>query len=386
MPNATLADHLFGGKDGKAATGTAARCLLAIQWAAIGKLDGGLAAGGDQSGGMTVAKALGSIALAVACLAVNVAIGAIAGQHRVEWTMAIDAAVAPFVPHLALGQLLLGGKDSATATRAALAFGRLDRGGVRIDERATGADLIFGQAISLQETGAAGKSIAMWTPLLAIASPAVDIAIGAIAGIDRVQSLVAVFAVVALLVPLTALGQFLLGGKDGATATRTTLAGACPNLVHLNSGTHRWCTIVGGIAIGLESAATLTIAIALGSELLGIAALAVDVLIGRLAAQNRVEALLAGAALEALLVPAASACQHLFGGIDIAAASGTALTLRCPGNGAWLKTSAIPHHIAVLELCATVHGECAGTSAEAVTLRSIFASVAHLAEEFPIVL
>lgn len=336
---------------------------------------------------MSVAEALGAVALAVAGLAVDVAIGTIASQNGVKGTMTVGAVVTLSMPHLSLGQLLFGSKDGATATGATLSFRCLNGCGVRVDERATGANLILGQAIGLQETRAASKAIAMGSPLLTVAGPAVDITIGTIAGIDRVQGLVAIFAVVALLVPLTTLGELLLGGKDSATATGATLTGTGLNPVYLDGGTHLRCTLIVGIAIGLQSTTALSIAIALGSELLGIAALAVDVLVRCLAAQDRVQALLAGTALEALLVPATSTGQHLFGGIDIAATAWATLTLWCLGNGAWLHASTVPLNIvSVLELCTIVHRQCAGTSAKAITLWAIFASVADLAVQFAFML
>lgn len=336
---------------------------------------------------MSIAEALGAVALAVAGLAVDVAIGTIASQNGVKGTMTVGAVVTLSVPHLALGQLLFGSKDGATATGATLSFGCLNGCGVRVDERATRANLILGQTIGLQETRAASKAIAMGSPLLTIAGPAVDITIGTIAGIDRVQSLVAVFTIEALLVPFTTLGELLLGGKDSATATGATLTGTSLNPVYLDGGTHLRCTLIVGIAIGLQSTTALSIAIALGSELLGIAALAVDVLVGCLAAQDRVQALLAGTALEALLVPATSTSQHLFGGIDIAATAWATLTLWRLGNGAWLHASTVPLNIvSVLELCTIVHRQCAGTSAKAITLWAIFTSVADLAVQFAFML
>lgn len=387
VPDATLADHLFGGKHSESATWTAARGALSIQGTTIGKLNGGFTTGGHQRGCMSIAKALGAITLAIAGLAIDIAIGAIAGQHRVQWTMAVGAIVALPVPHLALGQLLFGGKDGATATWTSLALGRLDRCRIGIDEGATGANLILGQTIGLQETRAAGKAITMWSPLLAIASVAIDIAIGTIAGIDRIQCLLAVSAIVALLVPLASLGELLLGGKDSATATGTTLARTRPNLIHIDGGPHLRSTLIIGITIRLQGTAALAKAIALGSKLLGIAALAVDVLVGRLTAQHRVETLLAGAALEALLVPAASTCQHLFGGIHIATATRTTLTIWGTSNGPGLHASTVPHRLdAILELCPIVHGECAGAGAKAITLGSVFTSMTDLAEQLTIVL
>jgi len=299
---------------------------------------------------MAVAEALGSEELSVAGTAVDVAIGSIAGQNRVQWPVAVGAVVAFLVPHLALGQLLLGGEHGSSASGASLALTSLDRRRVRVVEGPVGADLILGQAIRLQEARAAGESIAVGSPLLAVAGAAVDILIGTIAGIDRVQRLVAVLAVEALLVPLPALGELLLGGVDHATASGATLTRTGLDLVHIDCGTDLGCSVVVSIAIRLQGTTALAITIALGSKLLGIATLAVDILVRSLAAQDRVQTLLAGAALEALLVPAASTGKHLFGGVHIASATGTSLTFGGTSNGPGFQTGPVPHRwpIAVL--------------------------------------
>jgi len=70
---------------------------------------------------VAVTKALGAEELAVAGAAVDVAIGSIAGQDRVQWPVAVGADVALLVPHLALGQLLLGGEYGSSAPGTAFA-------------------------------------------------------------------------------------------------------------------------------------------------------------------------------------------------------------------------------------------------------------------------
>lgn len=57
------------------------------------------------------------------------------------------------------------------------------------------------QAIGLQEARAASEAVAVGTPLLAVASLAVDVLVRAIAGNDGVESLGAVFALEALAMP-----------------------------------------------------------------------------------------------------------------------------------------------------------------------------------------
>lgn len=80
----------------------------------------------------------------------------------------------------------------------------------------------------------------MWAPFLAITGSTVYILVGTIASNDRVKSLVAVFALEAFAMPFASLGQHLLGGKDSATATGTTLTGWC---FDGSSVSHRgsWC-------------------------------------------------------------------------------------------------------------------------------------------------
>lgn len=65
----------------------------------------------------------------------------------------------------------------------------------------------------------------MRSPLLAVAGLAVDVPVGPVARDDRVQGLGAVAALVALPVPLAALGEHLLGCEDHAATAGTALAG-----------------------------------------------------------------------------------------------------------------------------------------------------------------
>lgn len=138
--------------------------------------------------------------------------------------MALGAVEALLVPHRSLGQLLFGSKHSATAAGAALSLLGHDRGRVRVVEGSFRGQLVLRQAIGLQETGTAAESIAVGSPLLSVAGPAVHVAIRSVATDDRVQLLRAVTALVALAMPLTALGQHQLSGIDHATATWASLA------------------------------------------------------------------------------------------------------------------------------------------------------------------
>lgn len=206
---------------------------------------GGLSSSGDQGGGVTVAESLGSEELSVARAAVDLTVRSVASQRRVEWAMALGTVEALLVPHRALSQLLLGSKHSTAATWAALSLLGHDRGRVRIVEGSFRGNLILAkitekspvtiessrifslfnsrQTISLQETGTAAESVAVGSPLLSVAGPAVHITIRSVATDDRVQLLSAVLALVALAMPFATLGQHLLSGIDHATATRASL-------------------------------------------------------------------------------------------------------------------------------------------------------------------
>lgn len=62
-------------------------------------------------------------------------IGAVARQHRVQGTFAFAAAEALLMPHRSLSELLLGGENCPTASRATLARCSLDGGCARDDKR-----------------------------------------------------------------------------------------------------------------------------------------------------------------------------------------------------------------------------------------------------------
>lgn len=61
------------------------------------------------------------------------------------------------------------------------------------------------QAVCLEKAGTASKSVAMWTPLLAITSLAVYIRIGSIAGYNRIQGLCTVATFETLPMPFATL-------------------------------------------------------------------------------------------------------------------------------------------------------------------------------------
>jgi hypothetical protein len=78
--------------------------------------------------------------------------------------------------------------------------------------------------VAHQESGTAAETVAFRAVLFGVAQFAVDVAIGTIAGQDRIQDAMAFAAIEAALVPHSSAGQHLLSGKNSATAARTTLS------------------------------------------------------------------------------------------------------------------------------------------------------------------
>lgn len=76
----------------------------------------------------------------------------------------------------------------------------------------------------MKEAGAAGESVTVWSPFLSVAGLAVDVAIGTVAGDNRVEGLGAVAAFKALAMPFATFGQDLFCGEHNTAATRATFA------------------------------------------------------------------------------------------------------------------------------------------------------------------
>lgn len=102
MPDAVLADHLLSSIDGVAAAtaaltrgglGAGVRPGVAVD-------EGGSAVRRNKGGGVAVAEALGPEEPAVARATVDLAVRTVAGQSRVQRTMAFGAVEAFLVPHL----------------------------------------------------------------------------------------------------------------------------------------------------------------------------------------------------------------------------------------------------------------------------------------------
>lgn len=99
--------------------------------------------GADEGGRVSESEALGSEELAVAGATVNLLVGSVASYHGVERSVALGAVEALLVPHGALGELLLGHEDHATASWTALARRGLYRGRVRVVMWTTRGNLLL---------------------------------------------------------------------------------------------------------------------------------------------------------------------------------------------------------------------------------------------------
>lgn len=126
------------------------------------------------------------------------------------------------------------------------------------------------------------------------------------------------------------------------------IKGATPLQVEDWVGINKWVMLenkedhlLNSEGIALQGSSAQSVAVALGSESLVVAQLAVDVLVGGLATADRVQALVARAAFKALFVPSLSPRQHLFGLVYTASATGTALAVWGACNRAWLQHCAI---------------------------------------------
>lgn len=92
---------------------------------------------------MAESEAFGPEELSVARAAVDLLVGAIACQHRIQGSVTLGTIEALLVPHGALGELLFRGKYHAAATGATLPSWRLDRGRIRIIIRSTGRNFFL---------------------------------------------------------------------------------------------------------------------------------------------------------------------------------------------------------------------------------------------------
>lgn len=144
MPWAVFADHLFSGEDNKSTS----RAARSVSWAGTSDSSGPemidrqrqrtnayfhdllvrsrFSVSGWQGWGVAVTESFWSEQATVARAAVNFLIRAIAGTHRIQWTMALIAAKAFFVPHGSLGQLLFSSKHGTAATRTTFTLSSFD--------------------------------------------------------------------------------------------------------------------------------------------------------------------------------------------------------------------------------------------------------------------
>lgn len=236
VPHVLRALHLFRGEDHESASRTPVLRLLSVA------IDGSPAAGrvlvvgGHQGGRVSVPDAFGAKELRVAELAIDIVIRSVTGEHRVQGSGAPGAVEALPVVHLPLGQLQLGRKDRSATSGTSLAVRSHDRSGVRSHKGSFGCQVLLSNAVGLQETGSTGESVAMGSPLLAIASLAVDLIVRTIARDNGVQSFGAVPTLEALPVPAPSLGEYLFRGEYYAATTWTSFSDWRLDLLHIYDG------------------------------------------------------------------------------------------------------------------------------------------------------
>ena len=149
---------------------------------------------------------------------------------------------------------------------------------------------------SLKGSGSHSVADTVRSVLFAIASRAVDLVIGSVVQIGRIQWTVAIAAIETAPMPDSVFANHLLGGVDGESATRTSFTfGRFQSRLGL-AGRFR-------IARSADQSGRVAVAETFGSVAFAVTGLAVDILVGSVAGQNRIQRPVAVAAVEAQLVP-----------------------------------------------------------------------------------
>ena len=277
-----LANHLLGGVDGESATRTAFTLRgFQTRLGFTGRFR--FARSTDQSWGVSVTETFRSPPFAVASLAINILVGAVASQDRIQRSVAVGAVEAQFVPFLfkyrtdstlEINQFIdmeqtcpLESICSAAKTLPPQRGQPCPSGAlidlVSIDLNALSIPFLFHiktynendvrfpkngilrNRVAHQEGGTATESVAFRAEFLGVAKLAVDIAVWPVAGQHRVQHAMALFAVEASLVPhlinsqivflqifklyraynskYRSTSQHLFGGENGSTAPRASI-------------------------------------------------------------------------------------------------------------------------------------------------------------------
>jgi len=146
---------------------------------------------------------------------------------------------------------------------------------------------------------------------------AVDVVVGTLARVDRVQMFAAIFTLVTLAVPRPSTSQHGLGSVDVASATGTSFTFGC--LAHRFGCLRAIGYGVGvaelGTGIHAERTGSAAESVTFGSEFTAVA-VAAEQLVLVLVGVGRVQHFVAQVALEALFVEFQSSGDALFSGVD----------------------------------------------------------------------
>lgn len=258
--------------------------------------------------------------------------------------MAVTAVEAATMPDSIFADHLFGSVDVVAAAGASFTFRCLQA--QFLGQRCIGVGAIDGD-----QSGRVAVTETFGSELFSVASPAVDFFVGSVASQHRIQRSFTVEAVEAQFMVFAAFRQRLLGGEDYSSATGTALTFLRFDGPRVDVDERRLLASRDGVTLKEGRAATESIAF--GSVLLGVAKFAVDVVIGSIASQHRVQDTVALFAVEARLVPDCSACQHLLCGEDRSSASGTSvLTFDCFDER---QVGSAGSHL--LSITSMVHGE-----------------------------
>lgn len=141
---------------------------------------------------------------------------------------------------------------------------------------------------------------AVWTESLAVAAGAVDLIVGSVVQVGRIQRTVTIGAVEAATMPDSIFADHLFGGVDAVAAAGTALTLCCLQAQFLGKG------CVGLSTVDRDQSGRVSVTETLGSPSLSVAGLAVDFFVGPVARQHGIQRAFAVVAAEAQFVVLAS--------------------------------------------------------------------------------